>query len=52
MMNWIGSTIIVLVLVTAFALYLGVIDFGLSQLASIYLKRYGSVIGQVRIRVR
>lgn len=36
----IGSTIIVLVLVTAFAIYLGVLDFGLSQLAQYIFKTY------------
>jgi preprotein translocase subunit SecE len=36
----IGSTIIVLVLVTIFAIYLGVLDFGLSQLAQYIFKTY------------
>ena len=37
----VGSTIIVLVLVCAFALYLGALDFGLSQGAQFIFKRYG-----------
>ncbi len=40
--DWIGSTIIVLVLVAIFALYLGLIDFGLSKLANFIFKSYGS----------
>jgi preprotein translocase subunit SecE len=36
----IGSTIIVLVLVTIFAIYLGVLDFRLSQLAQYIFKTY------------
>lgn len=36
----IGSTIIVLVLVTIFAIYLGVLDFGLSQVAQYIFKTY------------
>jgi preprotein translocase subunit SecE len=41
--DWIGSTIIVLVLVVLFALYLGLIDFGLSKLAGFIFKSYGSI---------
>ena len=37
----VGSTIIVLVLVAAFALYLGALDLGLSQLAQYVFKNYG-----------
>lgn len=40
--DWVGSTIIVLVLVVLFALYLGVIDFGLTKLANFIFKSYGS----------
>lgn len=40
--DWVGSTIIVLILVVIFALYLGLIDFGLSKLASFIFKSYGS----------
>ena len=40
--DWIGSTIIVLVLVLIFALFLGLIDFGFSKIASYILKTYGS----------
>jgi preprotein translocase subunit SecE len=40
--DWVGSTIIVLVLTAIFALYLGLIDFGLSKLASYIFKVYGS----------
>jgi preprotein translocase subunit SecE len=40
--DWVGSTIIVLILVVIFALYLGFIDFGLSKLASYIFKSYGS----------
>lgn len=40
--DWVGSTIIVLILVVIFALYLGLIDFGLSKLAGFIFKSYGS----------
>jgi preprotein translocase subunit SecE len=40
--DWIGSTIIVLVLVLIFALFLGLIDFGFSKIASYIFKTYGS----------
>lgn len=40
--DWIGSTIVVLVLVLIFAFYLGFIDFGLSKLANFIFKSYGS----------
>jgi preprotein translocase subunit SecE len=40
--DWVGSTIIVLLLVVIFALYLGFIDFGFSKLASFIFKSYGS----------
>lgn len=37
----VGSTIIVLVLVCIFAVYLGALDLGLSQLAHYIFKKYG-----------
>jgi len=37
----VGSTIIVLVLVCIFALYLGAVDYGLSQGAHFIFSRYG-----------
>ena len=37
----IGSTIIVLVLVCFFAIYLGALDLGLSQAAQYIFKKYG-----------
>lgn len=40
--EWIGSTIIVLILVAIFALYLGLVDFGLSKLMGFIFKSYGS----------
>lgn len=40
--DWVGSTIIVLVLVAIFSVYLGLIDFGFSKLASFIFKSYGS----------
>lgn len=40
--DWMGSTIIVLILVVLFALYLGLIDFGLSKVAGFIFKSYGS----------
>ena len=43
--DWVGSTIIVFVLVVIFALYLGFIDFGFSKLASLLFKSYGSLLG-------
>lgn len=36
----VGSTIIVMFLVTVFAIYLGFLDFGLSQLAQWVFKTY------------
>lgn len=39
--DWIGSTIIMLLLVVIFALYLGMIDFGFSKLAALIFKSYG-----------
>jgi len=39
--EFIGSTIVVLLLVCAFAIYLGVIDLGLSRLAKEIFKMYG-----------
>ncbi len=39
--EFVGSTIIVLMLVCAFAIYLGVIDFGFSKLARYVFKLYG-----------
>ena len=39
--DWIGSSIVVLVIVAAFAVYLGIIDFGLSYLARYIFKHYG-----------
>ena len=38
--EWIGSTIVMLVLVLLFSLYLGVIDFGFSKLAGFIFKAY------------
>jgi preprotein translocase subunit SecE len=40
--DWVGSTIIVLILVVIFALYLGLIDFGFAKIASFIFKSYGS----------
>lgn len=40
--EWVGSTIIVLILVAIFSLYLGLIDFGLSKLMGFIFKSYGS----------
>ncbi len=40
--EWVGSTIIVLILVAIFALYLGFVDFGLSKLMGFIFKSYGS----------
>lgn len=39
--EWVGSTIIVLVLVCFFAIYLGVIDFGLVKFVSYVISVYG-----------
>ena len=39
--EWVGSTIIVLLLVCVFAVYLGFIDFGLTRLAGLVFKTYG-----------
>ena len=39
--EFIGSTIVVLALVCFFALYLGLIDLGLSKLANYIFKLYG-----------
>ena len=41
--DWVGSTIIVLVLVLIFALFLGFIDFGFSKVAGYIFKTYGSI---------
>jgi preprotein translocase subunit SecE len=38
--EWIGSTIIMIILVFACALYLGAVDFGLSKLAGLIFKNY------------
>ncbi|MFZ5954040.1 MAG: preprotein translocase subunit SecE [Candidatus Dependentiae bacterium] len=38
--EWIGSTIIMIILVFACALYLGAVDFGLSKLAGLIFKSY------------
>jgi preprotein translocase subunit SecE len=40
--EWLGSTIVMLVLVLIFSLYLGVIDFGFSKLASYIFKAYSN----------
>jgi preprotein translocase subunit SecE len=40
--DWVGSTIIVLLLVLVFSLYLGLLDFGFSKLAGIIFKSYSS----------
>ena len=39
--EWIGSTIIVLILVVVFALYLKAIDTGFSELIKYVIKTYG-----------
>jgi len=39
--EFIGSTIIVLVVIAFFAVYLGVLDFGMSQLAEYTFGRFG-----------
>ena len=39
--EFIGSTIIVLVVIAFFSVYLGVIDFGLSRLAHYAFKHFG-----------
>lgn len=41
--EFIGATIVVVILMILFSLYLGVIDFGLSRLASYVFKLYGLV---------
>jgi preprotein translocase subunit SecE len=38
--EWIGSTLVVLVLVFLFAIYLGALDFGLSKLAKYIFNLY------------
>jgi len=38
--EWIGSTLIMLVLVLFFSIYLGVIDFGFAKLAGFIFKTY------------
>lgn len=40
--DWVGSTIIVLVLTIIFAIYLGFLDFGFSKLAAMIFKSYGA----------
>jgi preprotein translocase subunit SecE len=39
--EWLGSTVVVLVVVAAFAIYLGGIDFGISSLAHYIFELYG-----------
>jgi preprotein translocase SecE subunit len=39
--EFIGSTLVVIVIVTVFAIYLGGIDFGLSNLARYIFEQYG-----------
>ncbi len=39
--EWIGATIIVLVLVIIFAIFLGVVDFCFSSLAKYLISQYG-----------
>jgi preprotein translocase subunit SecE len=39
--SWIESTIVVLILVVAFAVYLGLLDFGLVKLVQAIIKNYG-----------
>ncbi len=39
--EWVGSTIIVLILVVVFALYLWAIDTGFSRLVEYVIKTYG-----------
>jgi preprotein translocase SecE subunit len=38
--DWVGSTIIMLILVVIFAIYLGFIDFGFAKLAGFIFKSY------------
>jgi len=39
--EWVGSTIVVLLLVLVFGIYLGGLDFIFSQLASFVFQKYG-----------
>ena len=39
--SWVESTVVVMVLVVAFAIYLGLVDFGLSKLVQVIIKSYG-----------
>lgn len=39
--DWVGSTIISLILIVIFAIYLGAVDLGLSKLASYIFTSYG-----------
>lgn len=41
--EWIGSTLIVLFLVSVFAVYLGAIDFGFNQLAKYVIKMFTGI---------
>ncbi|MCA9770054.1 preprotein translocase subunit SecE [Candidatus Dependentiae bacterium] len=41
--EFVGATIVVLVLLVLFSIYLGIIDFGLSRLASYLFEMYGLV---------
>ena len=39
--EWVGSTVVVLLLVLVFGIYLGGLDFIFSQLASFVFQKYG-----------
>ncbi|MCX5921953.1 MAG: preprotein translocase subunit SecE [Candidatus Dependentiae bacterium] len=39
--EWVGSTVVVMVIVAAFAVYLGALDFGLNHLARYIFEQYG-----------
>jgi preprotein translocase subunit SecE len=38
--EWVGSTIIVIVLAILFAIYLGIVDYAFSKLAGLIFKNY------------
>lgn len=39
--EFIGATIVVLILITCFAIYLGIVDLGISRVAGYIFKSYG-----------
>ncbi len=41
--EWVGSTLIVLFLVSVFAIYLGAIDFGFNQLAIYVIRMFSGI---------